>query len=1224
MSFLGKIINALGGGRFLFVLCREQSKFYLMAFRGNKPINIAQLVNQYPRLRGLERLATLDRPSIAIRLSQLIDVRLILQTVVGEFLHIHISPAVLMLNPCPAPQDFAVQYNWSAESRCLVRELPTGTSYFGEGWFATTNAYWHTPNVKASDDVWLVRERIERSDIIEFIKNVTPNWQERNLPFTCRIGYTPEPALSISVATVTDERVTVKVHWVRNPAEISGIAGVSDHVIALDSLRPGISPSASVKESASLDPTLELNGEQIPEFLEETWPCVSKWAQGGVDQLFQRHRIFSCQAKIKLDVLKEERDGVGIVTAKPIFMCGDFQCRADDLSRAVTPDARFVRLSNGWIDAEKLKDAGIGPFGRATDGTPLGPTALTAGEILKGGSNRLKGPWDPPEFPPITLPSGQSSLEVAKAHLDFLREWGVPGGIVGPIGSYQAAFFHALTAIVDRTSKPRVLIVAARKTFDQLAPSWAGPVTARFDGLLKDPEFRASTVRLALVTPKALETIPGLTSLTWTVICLLEADALVKTTSSRLFENLCECRKALALGSFLSADFLKHNAQRRALAQVFGIPVDGGGELVWKYGLRNPEERIATLPRVYVSTSALESTTPVGYPAEFNLGSAPTPAGLPIPNRTGGMELATEISGSLSTEPVKIGFQTSFSREEGGFVEQARTFVNKDGAPASFIPFMHYWPTYAVMTDAQLKWYFYWRGQVRGGTYPDTDLSYIFVHVYELINNVGVANSLDGYQQLRGLWLNYRSRYPNLDHYLIDWTCDYIILNPSEVDPLQPYLDALSLKVHPSEPDLLLQHYSAELVNMPLVLIEAFSTYRLTASKFCKEGHRAILERVIRESLDQVDRHLTKKSGKGILDEYRPRESRTIHRHPFQSALYVGPSTEIRVGTVFCYSLHQPFRDFLASCIKHTENTLREILGFRGRLRGYQLDSETAAVIEAFVKGEGPLPGPHPEKAPLVIDLSRVDDLTRESDAVRDILLKDSAQGSEGILPSSPTPAHQPLSFAQHVTTKIPRPEGTPAHLLTDLDPVYEVLKRLDSEEMSLLTVLMARNWETDEQSLRENLPGILLEVSIDHINELASKFLGDLLVHGEGGRKVVAEDFRDELDYLLTHCRDQLGPRGEESSQAGGLAPEWEDLRSRLTTYQLDALKAILEQADPTEEIARIADSNTTMPELLLDSINEAAVDAIGDVIIAPGSHPPIIEDEDRDMVEKLVLTMK
>jgi hypothetical protein len=44
------------------------------------------------------------------------------------------------------------------------------------------------------------------------------------------------------------------------------------------------------------------------------------------------------------------------------------------------------------------------------------------------------------------------------------------------------------------------------------------------------------------------------------------------------------------------------------------------------------------------------------------------------------------------------------------------------------------------------------------------------------------------------------------------------------------------------------------------------------------------------------------------------------------------------------------------------------------------------------------------------------------------------------------------------------------------------------------------------------------------------------------------------------------------------------------------------------------------TMPELLIDSINEIAMNTIGDCVIAPGSMPPVVEEEDSEMIGRIL----
>lgn len=68
-------------------------------------------------------------------------------------------------------------------------------------------------------------------------------------------------------------------------------------------------------------------------------------------------------------------------------------------------------------------------------------------------------------------------------------------------------------------------------------------------------------------------------------------------------------------------------------------------------------------------------------------------------------------------------------------------------------------------------------------------------------------------------------------------------------------------------------------------------------------------------------------------------------------------------------------------------------------------------------------------------------------------------------------------------------------------------------------------------------------------------------------------------------------------------ISDEWVKFVMRLNKPESQVLKAIIEQSEPSATIKKIAEENITMPELLIDAINECALDTIGDLIIEPGS---------------------
>src|SRR5690606_26493059 len=98
---------------------------------------------------------------------------------------------------------------------------------------------------------------------------------------------------------------------------------------------------------------------------------------------------------------------------------------------------------------------------------------------------------------------------------------------------------------------------------------------------------------------------------------------------------------------------------------------------------------------------------------------------------------------------------------------------------------------------------------------------------------------------------------------------------------------------------------------------------------------------------------------------------------PFQSALYNGPKNEQVLATVVPYSQHIPLRQFLTRAVKYSENKLRELKKFEGRLRDDVPDPETEAILDAFFKRVARTITPQPV---IDIDHSEISRLRRESD----------------------------------------------------------------------------------------------------------------------------------------------------------------------------------------------------------------------------------------------------
>ena len=1220
-SFFQQVANLLAGGQWRLELLRGQSGFALATYRGQKPVPFAKFLDKQPAFRPLASLVSSDNAA-TVPFASLAQVRKFLHDMPEGETQIKLAPEAETFEVVDPPSGFRVSYRWSMDRQQFEQEISEGASIHGAGWFATPARAWHVAGTEPADDAWLSKSVISSQNALEFLRQVVPGWATKRLPYTALSQLDEQPAVSVVVRHVDPERIDLLINWCAAPSAIADISSLPGFVQIDGAFHPGVAPSAVASPMLRTSGTVRLNGQHIPRFVCDDWPRLQPWASGQTADIERFHRLLTGPASLSLVIRPDTSKGIGKPAGQVVFECSGVRENAEAVSRQFDSGADYARIGNGWVARSVIQQAGIGPMGRLTDGASLaglGSPRLKPADILARGSARLAGPWQTVEFPDLRLPAGATPAETAARHLAFLTDWGIPGGIVGNLDDYQAAVRDYLMGLRSAHPSLRILVVGTKKALDSMDAGWQQMKPLRFDGGRHDPQIQILPTGLTLASVKALESVPPLTTTNWQLVILLEADGLIKTPNSALYANLVRCPRSLTLGLFGDRDFLNKTAAREALSQVFKVDSD----IVWRFGLRDPREPAPSLPApVRLGPRSLPNVAT--RPAEMTVTRGQSATGaLPIPLKG---TITQAAPGSRAAQPAVITnnagirVEVRVVRSADEFLALAQRLVNQHESHAHFVPFQCYWPTYTSMTDQQLRWYLFWRDQVRNGRYPSTDLSYIFLHVYELINNVGVRNPDDGYERIRNLWLGYRGHYPKLDHYLVDWLADYAIVNRCRVGPLRAYGDALGEASEVGQPDLALAAYLDQPPDQwPLPLLEALSAYRLRRSKFYLEGHQADIEQNVPKCLAAVDARLKQKFASGLLDLFRPERTVTIERQPYQSARYSGEVQKISIGPIVPYSEHAPFADFLAGVLKHTENRLRERAGYSGRLRGIALEPEAQRVIDELILGpvSTPVTPPAlPQRPRVQIDLSRVQALTQESDRLREMLLVngDSVGTNPPSVPApTATPVSQPPAGPE-------RPEGTPAGLLTDLAPVYAILDQLGTGERSLVEILARSGWQINNYDLVQAVPGLLIESALDHINSLAVRAIGDILIATENDLRIVADDYRDELAYLLSGNVPVLAQSRGKSSAFADLPAEWADFAERLADPQLAALEAIANQTDPRGTIREIAEANATMPGALVDAINDLAMQTIGDVILDPAADPPCIEEEDLPFVKQLI----
>lgn len=1103
-----KINHALLGKPSRIVIEQYEDQVALSIFKGNEALSLAQLVTHFPALAPMAQILAPHNEWYVVPLEKLQYVKKFLRRQASRGLKVEISPQIDRLREVGQPLNFEVVYFWSQEHERIERHAWDNARYFGDGWFVVGNRYWRVEGSTEEDDEWLQKQVIEGAEIVSFVTTVMEGWYQRQLPYYSALKYSYKPLLNIRIERCTTDHLVLTTQWRQIEEDVREIPSLPDHVIVSDWIRPGVVPETIPIAELRENGTHTLTHASIPLFVQQVLPRIEPYLEGNVPQLKFLHRVMKDPGHLILSIEREYYGGVGLASAVPTFVCGSLHFIAESICKYLSfPQEDFIRFNQEWLPRTTIKEAGILAGGRAIDGTPLDSVTLTPLEIINRGSERLRGPWQEVRFPAFTRHQSNFVLGHALSHLEFLRMWGIPGGLIGDIEKEDEALGQFFTDFTNRYRDAKVLVLGMNSSLNQFGRRWNKLVKARFNGKSSDPIFHPFIRGVVLARPRALEAHPKMLKTEWNILCVLDADRIVKSDKMKSFRLLLNCKKALTIGLFSSDEFLDRPASFNAMSRLFNLPADEEGKQVWHYSLRNPYER------------------PPEWPAPYSL---QTDAGLSQDDENEGQQQEGAIGQKIS---IPARNRRPYIER---FIQAAKADVNRYQKKAKFERFRPTSPHYEKMSHSQADWYFYWRDQVRKGNYLETDKAYLLLHVFELINNIGVKNPLDGYLQLRQLWQAYREAHPDVDFLLLGWLADYVMVNPCSIDARQIYTDEAAFEYTlAAYPDLLIEFYLEKpLSQMPLLLIQELIDHDLSKSKFYNSEHRDMLVSMIPKVLEQVNLHMVKSNNEGLFERFRPRSSITITRQPFKNALYAGTIEEVTFTTILPYTMGEPLKYLLTGIVKHTENKLREKHKFRGRLRNYSVEPAVEKIIEETIN-------PPKQVQKVKIDLTEIERLRQESDQVFELLQveEEEALGSTQV---SDEISHQAINQPT---------EATDVERTADNPPDVSIQAASDSPI-------------TDNPSL--------------------------------------------------------------EQSRFEGLPEEWAEFAMQLSAYHFEALDAIVAGKNASEKLNEIAQAQATMPAMIIDGLNEMALEVIGDIIIEAYPTPHVIEEEYVEALREMVGMVK
>ncbi len=232
----------------------------------------------------------------------------------------------------------------------------------------------------------------------------------------------------------------------------------------------------------------------------------------------------------------------------------------------------------------------------------------------------------------------------------------------------------------------------------------------------------------------------------------------------------------------------------------------------------------------------------------------------PIPQRKSPKsKLPPLLQAARSLEAISPGHWQS---REAIFLKQAKLLENYEDDFLHKREVFYFFPTYQTLSDSELRGYFTWRTQIRQGIFEKTFLTYAFLYIYELLNQIGVESRLDGYQKL----LTFRDTYSTLDEhilfYLDRWLVDYIAYYD-----LDPELLACHPQMCKNRNIVILNHIQEQSDEKIIYAVKQLASKWLGRSRFYA-ANQADCDAVILRSLRRISLHYATRTKKTMAEQF--------------------------------------------------------------------------------------------------------------------------------------------------------------------------------------------------------------------------------------------------------------------------------------------------------------------------------------------------------------------
>ena len=437
---------------------------------------------------------------------------------------------------------------------------------------------------------------------------------------------------------------------------------------------------------------------------------------------------------------------------------------------------------------------------------------------------------------------------------------------------------------------------------------------------------------------------------------------------------------------------------------------------------------------------------------------------------------------------------------ESLFVQQGRFMADYTDDFPYFIPCTRRIPMYYNLSNDELRCYFTWRTQYRQDGLPATESPYLLLYCSEIINQIGVSSPAEGYEKLLKLSDDYAVLCPDIVKRIARWLPDYAAYYRLPYQSTDAKDAALTV---------ILRHT----LHQPEQLIEAFNTlskYHILNSKLYA-AYPTETACAVKTAYQQLLLYYAQQKGESLAVFYFGGRRRSAHTM-FEGAVFYEPERDLvreayRLNPVYTYHCYHgqwaveqycgdPDGARIGAFLRTVDSLLREILGFKGKLKPGELPEGDADVIRRAILGY--LEAKRQSERPKI-----------ELNAKELAAIRAAAEHTTDMLT---LPEEEPEQYIPDAALPVST-EKAPEHEPETETPAAAPDLPLSKPALTLLLCLL-----TGESYQPLVDAGQMISVLTDEINEALYEQFGDTVLEtDDSGAPVLVDDYTDELKELCS-----------------------------------------------------------------------------------------------------------